>query len=71
LGRDRTRAAELSAFVLAHPATNHRVRRSTAQLLAELEVDLPPDQFVAAAARGRPRELDEVAAEFVGEQIVT
>ena len=64
---DMLRAAELLAFVVAHPATAHRVRQPTARLLAELEAELPAEQFAAAAARGRARELDEVVAELIGE----
>jgi tetratricopeptide (TPR) repeat protein len=63
---DVLRAAELLAFVVAHPATAHRVRQPMARLLAELEAELPAEQFAAAAARGRARELDEVVAEIVG-----
>jgi plasmid stabilization system protein ParE len=37
-----------------------------ARLLAELEAELPAEQFAAAAARGRARELDEVVAELIG-----
>ena len=63
---DVLRAVELLAFAVAHPATSHRVRQPMARLLAELEAELPAEQFAAAAARGRARELDEVVAELIG-----
>ncbi len=68
LGEDRTCAAELSAFVLAHPATSYRVREPMARLLAEVEAELPAEVFAAAAARGRARQVDEVVAELVGRE---
>jgi tetratricopeptide (TPR) repeat protein len=64
---DMLRAVELLAFAVAHPATAHRVRQPLARLLAELECELPAEQFAVAAARGRARELDEVVAELTGE----
>jgi predicted ATPase/DNA-binding SARP family transcriptional activator len=60
IGGDGPRAVELLAFVTAHPATSFQVRQPMARLLAELEATLPAEQFAAAAARGRARELDEV-----------
>jgi hypothetical protein len=64
---DPVRAAELLAFVAAHPYTPHRVRQSAAKLLAELQAELPSDVYVATTARGRARELTDVVAEIVSE----
>jgi catechol 2,3-dioxygenase-like lactoylglutathione lyase family enzyme len=61
---DIERAAELLAFVEQLPATWHAVRQRAAQLLRELEAELPADVFTAAVGRGRGRELDEVVAEL-------
>ena len=61
---DVLRAVELLAFVVAHPATIHRVRQPLARLLAGLAAELPAEQFTAAAARGRARELDDLVAEL-------
>jgi hypothetical protein len=61
---DIERAAELLAFVVELPATWHEVRQRVAQLLRELEAELPPDVFAAAVGRGRSRELDDVVAEL-------
>ena len=63
---DIMRATELLAFVVAHPGTAHRTRQPMSRLLAELEAELPAEQFAAAAAYGRARQLDEVVAEIVG-----
>jgi tetratricopeptide (TPR) repeat protein len=63
---DVLRAVELLAFAVAHPATAHRVRQPMSRLLAELEAELPADQFAAAVARGRARAIDDVVAELAG-----
>ncbi|MDQ1301333.1 MAG: hypothetical protein QG637_1254, partial [Chloroflexota bacterium] len=62
-------AVELLAFLQAWPATPFAVRERAAALLAELEAEQPPEQFAAAAARGRARDLAEVIAELTAEPI--
>jgi hypothetical protein len=57
-------AVELLAFLQAWPPTPHAARERTAALLAELEAELPAEQFAAACGRGRARELDAVVAEL-------
>lgn len=64
---EAARAVELGAFVAAHSATSHQVRQLMAPLVAELEVRLPADQFAAATARGRARELGEVVRDLLPE----
>jgi predicted ATPase/DNA-binding SARP family transcriptional activator len=71
IGGDHPRAVELLALVTAHPAASLQVRQPMTRLLAELEATLPAEQFAAAAARGRARELDEVVAEWVEPQAKT
>jgi len=65
-------AAELLALVLQHPASHQkrmhegRIRDSAKALLAELENELPQENYAAALERGQEMELDEVMAELVG-----
>jgi len=56
------RAVELLALVLHHPAADQVTRDRAQKLLTELESELTPEAFAAATARGRVRELEEVAA---------
>jgi len=65
---DVLRAVELLAFVVAHPATIQRVRQPLVRLLAELEAELPAEQFATAATREQSRELDEIVAELTATQ---
>jgi DNA-binding SARP family transcriptional activator/predicted ATPase len=67
LDGDPVRAAELLAFIVAHPYTPAWVRVSARKLLIELEAELPPDVFAAAAARGWARELGDAVAEIAGD----
>jgi tetratricopeptide (TPR) repeat protein len=61
------RAAELCAFVLAHPATDKPTRDIAAARLAGLEGKLPPQALAAARARGQAAQLEVVVAELLGE----
>jgi tetratricopeptide (TPR) repeat protein len=62
---DHTRAVELLAFVTAHPAASFQVRQPAARRLAELEAQLPAEQFATAAVQGRAQELDALVAELM------
>jgi hypothetical protein len=66
LRRGLSRTAELLALVLHHPATHHTDKVRARDLLSELESELSPQDLAAAMARGRARELQEVAAEILG-----
>ena len=57
---------ELLALVVEHPSTHQIDRDRATDLLAELESDMPPEQFVAATARNRARELEAVVQEVLG-----
>jgi predicted ATPase len=66
-------AAELCAALLSWPATPvfsslllRPLRADLAARLRELEAQLPPAVFAAAAARGRCRQVDEMVAEIAG-----
>jgi hypothetical protein len=61
-------AVELLGFVLHHPATRHAARGRAQELLGELRTELPPDVFDAAMARGRARDLEEVASQVLAEE---
>jgi predicted ATPase len=61
------RAAELCAFVLAHPASEKPTQDMAAARLAELEAKLPPPALAAARARGQAAQLEVVVAELLGE----
>ena len=63
----KERALELLAFALHHPICWQWVRDRTAPLVAELEVELPPEVVAAANARGRARDLDTTVAELLEE----
>jgi predicted ATPase/DNA-binding SARP family transcriptional activator len=59
-------AVELLAFLQAWPPTPFAVRERAAALLAELEAELPAEEFVTACGRGRARKVEEVVAELAG-----
>jgi predicted ATPase/DNA-binding CsgD family transcriptional regulator len=65
-------AAELLAFVIEHPASDHtrmlegRIRDSAEDLLAELEGKLSPETYRTALKCGRELELDAVIADLLG-----
>ncbi|HOT90093.1 MAG TPA: BTAD domain-containing putative transcriptional regulator [Anaerolineae bacterium] len=61
-----TRAVELLAFALAHPALGSEARESATRLLAELEGRLPPPEFDAAVTRGKALALEPLV-----EQVLT
>jgi tetratricopeptide (TPR) repeat protein len=63
----KTKALELLALVIGHPAPWQPIKDRAARLLAELEADLPPEVVAAAQERGKSRPLVEVVAELVGE----
>ena len=60
-------ALELLALVLRHPSTWQWTKDRAAPLIAELEVELSPDLFAAAQARGRARDLDATVKELLVE----
>jgi tetratricopeptide (TPR) repeat protein len=67
-------AVELCAALLNWPATpnyapemTQYLRKELAARLRQLEAQLSPEVFVAATARGRQRQIDEVVAELIGE----
>jgi hypothetical protein len=73
VAQDETeQAVELLALVIQHPASRQtrmfegRIRDSARDLLAELEDQLPQEDFNAALERGQGLELDAVSAELVG-----
>jgi predicted ATPase/DNA-binding SARP family transcriptional activator len=57
-------AVGLLAFVLAHPSSTQETRDQATTLLAELEGRLSPATLAAAEARGRARDLPEIAREL-------
>jgi tetratricopeptide (TPR) repeat protein len=57
-------AVELLAFVLAHPASTQETKDQAVLLLVELEGRLPPATLAAARARGRARDLQDIAREL-------
>jgi tetratricopeptide (TPR) repeat protein len=66
-------AAELCAALLSWPATPQyspsivqHLRAELEARLRKLEVQLQPEVFAAATARGRARQVDEVVAELIG-----
>jgi len=59
---DLHRAGELVALVLQHPSSTQADRNRAQDLLSEL----PPQMIAATVARGRARELEEVAPEILG-----
>jgi predicted ATPase len=63
----KARAVELLALVLHHPASWQVFKDSAAQLLAELEAELPPGVVAAALERGKARKLEDVVAKILAE----
>ncbi len=63
----KTKALELLALVIGHPAPWQAIKDRAARLQAQLEADLPPEVVTAAQERGKSRPLAEVVAEMVGE----
>ncbi len=68
-------AVELCAALLSWPSTPHyapetlqHLRLELEMRLRQLEVQLPPEVFAAAVARGRARQVADVVAEIVGDQ---
>jgi len=61
------RAVEFLTLASHHPATTRATKDRTQALLLELESELPPEVFAAATARGQARELEEAAAEMLGQ----
>ncbi|MEE4239789.1 MAG: BTAD domain-containing putative transcriptional regulator [Anderseniella sp.] len=57
-------AVELLAFVLAHPASTQETKDQATACLAELEGRLPLSMLAAAKARGRARDVEDIAREF-------
>ncbi len=53
-----TRAVELLAFALAHPAMGSEAREPAARALAELETQMPRAEFAAAVERGQALDLE-------------
>jgi predicted ATPase/DNA-binding SARP family transcriptional activator/uncharacterized protein HemY len=62
----RTRAVELLALVLDHPASKQDTKETASRLLAELDVQLSPQAGASARKRGQTRELEEVVAGIMG-----
>jgi tetratricopeptide (TPR) repeat protein len=62
---DRERAAEVAALILQHAAANQQTKNRAAELLAELETQLPAPVIAAAQERGRARKLEAVAADIL------
>jgi tetratricopeptide (TPR) repeat protein len=62
---DKERALELLALVMNHRISWQMAKDQAAPLIAELEVELPPDVVAAAWARGRARDLDATVAELL------
>jgi len=63
---ETTRATELLAVALHHPAAYHEDRVRAEELLTELKTSLSPDAFAAATARGQTCELEKLVAEMLG-----
>jgi DNA-binding SARP family transcriptional activator/predicted ATPase len=61
-------AVELLGFAVHHPATRHAARSEAQELLVDLKTELAPDAFDAAMARGRTRDLEDVASEVLAEE---
>ncbi len=58
-----TRAVELLAFALAHPAMGSEAREPAARALAELETQMPCAAFAAAVECGRALELEALVSQ--------
>jgi predicted ATPase/DNA-binding CsgD family transcriptional regulator len=64
---DFQRAAELLAFVAHHPGSLNPARQLSLKLLAELEAELPPEQYQAALEKWRAATLETVVADVLAE----
>jgi len=64
---ERERALELLTWVAHNQASAQFSKDTAASLIAELEVELPPDVVAAAQERGRARDLDITVAELLVE----
>ncbi len=62
------RPAELCSFLLNWPVTEPHIRKWVNPLLAQAEVRLSPEELGAAMARGHQLRLEEVVAQYVGEE---
>ena len=58
-----TRAVELLAFALGHPAMGSEAREPAARALADLEAQMPRAEFAAAVERGRALELEALVSQ--------
>jgi tetratricopeptide (TPR) repeat protein len=64
-------AVELLVFVIQHLASlqtrmmEGRIRDSAQELLASLEIELPPESFQIAVEKGRVLEIDQIYADLV------
>jgi tetratricopeptide (TPR) repeat protein len=61
----KTRALELLAIVLGHPATWQPIKDRAARLQAEIEAGLARDNTTTATAPGQSRPLEEVVTEML------
>jgi tetratricopeptide (TPR) repeat protein len=62
-GKKQT-ALELLALADAHPSARHETRARAAELLSQLESELPREEFMAAQERGRQLQLEAIAEEL-------
>ncbi len=62
---NRTRAVELLALVMDHPAGEKHTRDRAEGLLAEMDSELPPEAIMEARERGIARELEELVREIM------
>ncbi|MCX6031359.1 MAG: BTAD domain-containing putative transcriptional regulator [Chloroflexi bacterium] len=60
------RAVELLAAAEAWSGAPYGLKQVAGQGLRDLEARLPADAFASAAARGRARQIEELAAELIG-----
>jgi hypothetical protein len=58
--------AELLGLALRHPASDAKVERDAAPVMAALRVALPAEELESAMARGAQLDLDQVVAEILG-----
>jgi predicted ATPase len=61
----KTKALELLALVIGHPAPWQPIKDRAARLQAQLEAELPPEVVAATLERGKIRPLAEVVAEML------
>jgi predicted ATPase/DNA-binding XRE family transcriptional regulator len=61
----KTKALELLAMVIGHPAPWQPIKDRAARLQAQLEAELPPEVVAAALERGKSRPLAEVVVEML------